>query len=319
VAQQRAPQLTNALAEDARVLDPAWVRRERLVAFAAYPLLVEDRLIGVLAMVSREPLAQDTLEGLASVADVIATGVDRKRAEAERERLIGALERSNRELDQFAYAASHDLKAPLRGIGNLSEWLEEDLGQKLDASSREHLRLLRGRVHRMEALIDGILDYSRAGRVRYKPERVEVRRLLLEVAELLAPPASATVEVPAELPVLETQRVPLQQVFLNLVGNAHKHARRADPLIRVGVADEGRFHRFSVSDNGQGIAPEFHERIWGIFQVLEARDKVEGTGIGLAVVKKIVESRGGRAWVESAAGAGATFHFTWPKREAGAA
>ena len=240
---------------------------------------------------------------------------DRKQTEADRERLIAALERSNAELDQFAYVASHDLKAPLRGIGNLSEWLEEDLGPALNPPARDKLQKLRGRVHRMEALIDGILDYSRAGRVRHKPERVEVSRLLSEAIELLAPRASAQVEVAGAMPVLTTEKVPLQQVFMNLIGNALKHARRDDAQVRVRVAEELRFFRFTVQDNGQGIAPEFHERIWGIFQTLEARDKVEGAGIGLSVVRKIVESRGGAAWVDSSPGQGAEFHFTWPRLE----
>lgn len=242
---------------------------------------------------------------------------DRKETEQVRERLIAALERSNAELDQFAYVASHDLKAPLRGIGNLSEWLEEDLGPLLTGAAKEKLHKLRGRVYRMEALIDGILDYSRAGRVRHKAERVEVSRLIGEVTELLAPKTGVAIEVGPSMPVLTTERVPLQQVFMNLVGNALKHARRDDARIEVRVADDASFFRFTVKDNGQGIAPEFHERIWGIFQTLEARDKVEGAGIGLSVVRKIVESRGGAAWVESAPGAGAAFHFTWPKREEG--
>lgn len=240
---------------------------------------------------------------------------DRKQAADERERLIAALERSNGELDQFAYVASHDLKAPLRGIANLSEWLEEDLGLALNEPAKDKLQKLRGRVHRMEALIDGILDYSRAGRVRHKAERVEVSRLLTEAVELLAPRAGAQVDIGAGMPVLTTEKVPLQQVFMNLIGNALKHARRDDAKVYVRVSGDARFHRFTVKDNGQGIAPEFHDRIWGIFQTLEARDKVEGAGIGLAVVRKIVESRGGAAWVESTPGSGAEFHFTWPRHE----
>jgi signal transduction histidine kinase len=109
------------------------------------------------------------------------------------------------------------------------------------------------------------------------------------------------------------ERVPLQQVFLNLVGNALKYAGRADAVVRVGWnADAPGWYRFSVADNGPGIAPQYHERVFGIFQTLQSRDRVEGTGIGLSVVKKIVEAQGARVWVESAEGAGATFHFTWP-------
>ncbi len=242
-----------------------------------------------------------------------------KEAEAERERLIGALnterrrlEVSNRELDQFAYVASHDLKAPLRGIANLSQWIEEDLAGEMNAEVREHLELLRGRVHRMEGLIDGVLQYSRAGRAREKPEPVDVGALVEEVADLIALPDGFELEVAGELPTLVAERLPLQQVFMNLIGNAAKYSRREDGRAEVRADPEGAFHHFRVSDNGPGIAPEYHERIFGIFQTLEARDKIEGTGIGLSLVKKIVEARGGRVWIESEEGEGASFHFLWP-------
>ena len=220
-----------------------------------------------------------------------------------------------RDLDEFAYVASHDLKAPLRGIANLAQWLQEDVGDRLDPESTEYLRLLQGRVHRMEALIDGILAYSRAGRILNPSEPVDTGALVGEVVELLAPPAEVRIEVPEHMPTLEAERVPLQQVFMNLIGNALKYtcAVRPDVMIRVAWRDAGDAFEFAVSDNGPGIAPEYHERIWGIFQTLEARDKVEGTGIGLSVVKKIVETRGGSVSVESVPHQGATLRFTWPK------
>ena len=180
----------------------------------------------------------------------------------------------------------------------------------------DRLRKREGRVHRLENLIDGILSYSRAGRVREKPEAIDVGKILREIIELLSPPPETRVEIAPDMPVLVTERAPLQQTFLNLIGNALKHAGGTDPEVRISARDAGPFWEFSVSDNGAGIAPEYHDRIWGIFQTLKARDKVEGTGIGLSVVQKIVQSKGGRAWVESAVGAGATFRFTWPKLEA---
>ncbi|HEY9876666.1 MAG TPA: PAS domain S-box protein [Candidatus Obscuribacterales bacterium] len=235
-----------------------------------------------------------------------------KKAE-ELSRLTQALERSNKDLDQFAYVTSHDLKAPLRGIASLSEWIEEDLAENLTDESREHLNLLRGRVHRMEGLINGILQYSRAGRVQNKTETLNVSTLLSEVIELLAPSPTVSIVVDPGMPTLETERVQLEQIFMNLINNAIKHTQRPDAYIRLGVKEVGRYYEFSVTDNGPGIAPEYHQRIWGIFQTLESRDKVEGTGIGLSVVKKIVESRGGRVWIDSELGSGATFGFSWPK------
>ncbi|WP_437677133.1 GAF domain-containing protein [Sorangium sp. So ce131] len=250
--------------------------------------------------------------GLAAQA---AVAMDNARLFREAQVLIGALERTNAELDQFAYVTSHDLKAPLRGIASLAQWIEEDLGDKLTGDTRQQMELLRGRVRRMEALIEGILAYSRATRMREKPESVNVEKLAKEVVELIAPRPPATVALDVPPVSLRTHKVPLQQVLMNLITNALKHAGREDARVNVSVREQGDNYEFSVTDNGPGIAPEFQEKVWGMFQTLQARDKVENTGIGLAIVKKIVVNRGGRAWVESDGKNGATFRFTWPKRE----
>jgi signal transduction histidine kinase len=268
-----------------------------------------------------QPLIDEQGEAFGVLTHAVeVTDVVRSRQQAEERarelvRLTQALEQSNRELDQFAYVASHDLKAPLRGIANLSGWLEEELGESLTAQAREYIKLLHGRVHRMEALIDGILSYSRAGKTLDAIVAVDTDALIKEVLELLAPAPHIQVEVQPGGPALMAERVKLQQVFLNLIGNAIKFTSisRPDPRIQVTWKDQGATFEFAISDNGAGIAPEYHERIWGIFQTLESRDKIEGTGIGLSVVRKIVETRGGRAWVESSPGQGATFRFTWPK------
>jgi PAS domain S-box-containing protein len=249
------------------------------------------------------------------VTDMVRARQQTEERARELARLTHALEQSNRELDQFAYVTSHDLKAPLRGIASLSEWVEEDLADKMTPQTRHHLQLLRGRVHRLEALIEGILTYSRAGRARDQVVHVDTAALVHEVLELLAPAPNVRVDVQPGLPTVRAERVKLQQVFMNLIGNALKFtaSTRPDPRVQVGWSDKGGAYEFAISDNGAGIEPRYHERIWGIFQTLEIRDKVEGTGIGLAVVRKIVETQGGRAWVESTPGQGATFRFTWPK------
>ncbi|WP_437996492.1 PAS domain-containing protein [Sorangium sp. So ce185] len=248
------------------------------------------------------------------VTDMVRARQQAEQRAVELTRLTQALEQSNRELDRFAYVTSHDLKAPLRGIASLAQWLQEDVGELLSPGSQEHIKLLLGRVHRMEALIDGILAYSRAGRVRDAAAPVDTATMVREVLDLLAPPEHVQIAVQPGLPTLMAERVPLQQVFMNLLGNAIKFSAlaRPDPLVRLGFRPAGDAFEFFVTDNGPGIAPEYHERIWGIFQTLEARDKVEGAGIGLSVVKKIIETRGGRVWVESTPGQGATFRFTWP-------
>jgi PAS domain S-box-containing protein len=260
-------------------------------------------------------ITRSDVGGAQTFTGVLRDITQRKNQEQEREQLIKALARSNQELDQFAYVASHDLKAPLRGIANLSQWIEEDLGDQLRSENKEQMELLRGRVHRMESLIDGILQYSRAGRVKARPELVDTGALVRETIELIAPPASITIEIAEDMPQVTAEKVPLQQVFMNLLGNAIKHAGKTDPKVGIGWEESGPFYEFFVSDNGQGIAPQYHERIFGIFQTLEARDKVEGTGIGLSVVQKIVDAKGGRVWVESDIGKGAKFKFLWPKTE----
>jgi len=224
-----------------------------------------------------------------------------------------ALEKRNQELDQFAYVASHDLKAPLRAIANLSQWIEDDIAEQLSAENRRQMELLRGRVHRLEALIDGLLQYSRVGRIATPTEFVSVKNLLNEVLTMLAPPPEFTIAIAKDLPALRTQKMPLFQVFSNLISNAIKHHDRLDGNIAISATDRGDFYEFTVADDGPGIAAVYHEKVFGIFQTLEARDKVENTGVGLAIVKKIVESQGGRIYLASQEGQGATFRFTWSK------
>jgi signal transduction histidine kinase len=253
-----------------------------------------------------------------SVYGLITHAVDvtaQVRIKQELAELALALERSNRELDSFAYAASHDLRAPLRGIANLAQWIEEDLATsgQLKGDTQEMLELMRLRMHRMESLIEGLLQYSRAGRTHQAPENIDVGHLVKEIVDLLSPPPNTDISIVSDLPTIRSERLPLQQVLMNLIGNAIKHANRDDRVISVDARRVGPFYEFSVKDNGPGIPPDYHDRIWGIFQTLESRDRVEGAGIGLALVKKIVESQKGRAWVESAPGTGATFRFLWRK------
>ncbi|MEP0880215.1 PAS domain-containing protein [Trichocoleus sp. ST-U3] len=225
-----------------------------------------------------------------------------------------ALEKRNAELDHFAYIVSHDLKAPLRAIANLSTWIEEDLLDFLNPETQQNMNLLRGRVHRMEALINGLLQYSRVGRVKTFVDLVDVDTLLAEVINTLAPPPTFAITIQPGMPTFHTERLPLEQVFANLLSNSFKHHPRLDGSATISVQDKETFYEFAVADDGCGIAPEYHEKIFVMFQTLEARDKVENTGVGLAIVKKIIENKGGTIRLESQVNQGSTFYFTWPKQ-----
>ncbi|WP_278187371.1 PAS domain S-box protein [Microcoleus vaginatus] len=224
------------------------------------------------------------------------------------------LTKRNQELDQFAYVVSHDLKAPLRAIANLSSWIEEDLSESMTEDTLHQMNLLRGRVHRMEGLIEGLLQYSRVGRIQVPSEMVKVENLLAEIIDSLAPPSEFEVKVEPGMPTFVAEKLPLQQVFANLISNAIKHNRAESGHVKISVKELEDFYEFSVEDDGPGIAPQYHDKVFVIFQTLEARDKVENTGIGLSLVKKIVEGQGGSISLESAEGEGATFRFTWPKQ-----
>ena len=271
-------------------------------------------LLWILMGIRRDvQLRDDTLRVLDDQATVLAAHAEAlRRQNIANEKINLALTRSNQDLDQFAYVASHDLKAPLRGIANLATWIEEDLGENAPGQSRENLQLLRSRVDRLETLIQGILTYARAGRVESAQAPVDVRAMLRETVDLLAPPESAKVTITTEMPILITDRSPLQQCFSNLIGNAVKHGKRDGAVIEIGgeVVDGG--WKFWVQDNGPGIPPEYQARVFELFQTLAPRDQVEGAGIGLAVVKRLVEARGGAVSVTSRPGHGARFSFTWP-------
>ncbi|MBE9031376.1 PAS domain S-box protein [filamentous cyanobacterium LEGE 11480] len=224
------------------------------------------------------------------------------------------LQHRNAELDQFAYVASHDLKAPLRAISNLSSWLEEDLADSLTPDTQTQMSLLRHRVKRMDNLIDGLLLYSRVGHSKGDLKRIDLRQLLEETLQLMVVPDGVAVQISAHLPVIQGYELPLQQIFMNLLSNALKHGLPArDGRITVSSIEQGDYYAISIKDNGPGIEPQYHDRIFQIFQTLEARDQSENTGIGLAIVKKLVEAEGGKISINSVKDQGTQFTFTWPK------
>ena len=226
------------------------------------------------------------------------------------------LSRSNEELERFAYAASHDLRSPLRAIANLATWLEEDLEETLTDDSRKHLVLMRSRITRMDALLEGLLQYSRIGKMTYDVQQIDSGALMQDVIDLASLPDGFSVTVQPDMPVFFAQKTPLLHVFYNLIGNAAKHHDRDTGHIEIKGRDLGSHVSFSVTDDGPGIAKEYHERIFTMFQTLKRRDEIEASGMGLAMVKRYVEEFGGVISVSSSGDTrGSTFRFTWEKTD----
>lgn len=237
---------------------------------------------------------------------------ERIAAEAVREHAQTVLENRNQELDSFVHTVSHDLKAPLRAVANLSEWIEEDLAGVLTVETQAQMTLLRSRIGQMSCTIDGLLDYALSGQTDHPSDAVDVAQLLAEVIDSLSPPPTFRIEI-APMPIVTANRLQLFQVFANLIGNGIKHHDRSDGSIHVAVGECEDLYEFSIADDGVGIAPEQHERIFIIFQAMNPQHRTDSTGIGLAIVKKIVEAQGGTIWLESEIGKGTTFYFTWKK------
>ena len=223
------------------------------------------------------------------------------------------LEAVNQELREFAYVVSHDIKTPLRGMSHLAAWFAQDYAETLDAKGKEFLELLIKRVKRMDDLIDGILEYSRVGRGGEPVERIPLNPLIQDILETMTLPAQIRVHVPTDLPMIRGNRTRITQVLQNLIDNAVRFMTPPGGDITLRCLDEPTAWTFSVADNGPGIDPKYHTKIFQIFQTLLPHDQKEGTGIGLALVKKIVEFYGGKVWLESQPGEGSTFYFTIPK------
>ena len=225
-----------------------------------------------------------------------------------------AVEQRNRDLDEFTSIASHDLKAPLRGISSLASWIAEDLIGKVPAETRSHLVLLQQRVHKMQALIDGLLEVSKVGREEIADEEVDVAELLSEIIDSIAPPAGFLVSSSAPLPKILAKRLLLSQVMSNLISNAIKHHDKETGRVEVVASDCDGAYKFEVVDDGPGIPPNYRQQIFEMFQTLSNDEDSANTGLGLALVKKIVEAEGGRLWIDEDTQVGSRFCFTWPKR-----
>jgi len=245
---------------------------------------------------------------------------ERQKAEHALERLntdlessVRELTRSNKELQELSYIAAHDLKTPLRGIVTLADWISTDYAEMFDEEGKEQINLLIARTKQVDALLDSVLQYSSLGQSEQQKREVDLNKVLSEVIDTIAPPKNIKICVENVLPVLTCQRAHITQVFHHLLSNAIRHGGKPEGQIKVGCVEQDGFWQFSVTDNGPGIDRKYFEKIFRVFQTLSPRDHAQGTGIGLSVVKKIVELNAGSVWVESELGKGSTFFFTMPK------
>ena len=197
---------------------------------------------------------------------------DRKESESQKEALLEELEDVNQELRDFAYVVSHDLKAPLRSIGSLSDWFIADYSDVLDRAGQDLLTLLKTRIVRMHGLIEGVLQYSKLGKLENEKEEVDVSVLLEETIDLIAPPDTCTIKIDDNLPMVTYDRIRLQQVFQNLLSNAIKFLDKPSGEISIIFSEDDDFYKFEVKDNGPGIEDAYFEKIFQSFQTLNAKD-----------------------------------------------
>lgn len=304
----------------------AYLKPKGITSMIDVPIRLHGRVIGIICHEHIGPAREWTSteqDFAASVADMIALkleAAERKKAEQALEKLnkdleaaVQGLSRSNIQLQDFVHIAAHDLKTPVRGIGTLADWIISDYGDRFDEQGREQIRLLKTRVVRIDKLINGMLQYSKLVRTKEKERQVNLNTMLSDIIRGITP--SDNVEIALDsLPSVACEYEHLELVFQNLLTNAVTFMNKTKGLIKVGCVEQGDFWKFYVCDNGPGIDHKYFDKIFKIFQTLPMKDEPETAGIGLAVVKKIVELYGGKIWVESKADSGSTFFFTFPRR-----
>jgi GAF domain-containing protein len=311
------------LRTDSLFTNREWARAGGYVSMLMAPMLVGDRVVGTVAVMTRAPrVFSDDERGLLELFGAkAATAIHNARLYADVQAQTAALQAKNAELDSFVYVVSHDLKSPLVAIQGMASMIAADHADRLDERGRRYLERISANVAQMERLIADLLALSRVGREARRPERIAVNEIVDDVlAELADTIRSRGVKVTCgDLGCVVGIRTQLVQVWTNLVSNAVKYlGDQPEPVVEISATDRGDVVEYRVRDNGIGIDAAYHARIFELFQRLQDVD-AEGSGVGLPIVKKIVEAAGGRVWVESVKGAGATFSFTWPKSSAASA
>ena len=315
----RSPVVVEDLGKDRRFANTGFLSDHGVTSSVSVAIPSGEKSFGVISAYTRRPrlFNRDETNFLQSIANILAAAIERKRAEEQISREKANLEKANLELDSFVYIASHDLRTPLRGISAFASFLKEEYGNQLDENGREYLDEIQRGALKMGDLIQDLLALSRMSRIKNPCERVPasgmvesaLNRLTIDMHDY-----DADIEVQTDMPEIRCDRIKITEVFVNLLSNAVKFARKGvRTRVRVGYTDRGDSHEFWVSDNGIGIAPEYHQQIFDMFRRLHTDEEYEGTGAGLYIVKKIVENHGGTVRLESRPGAGSTFYFTLPK------
>ncbi len=281
--------------------------------FALFPLVVGDEPFGILSFSSASS-GDSNYSALALLADTVAQAMARRRAQGQLAAFARDLERSNADLQQFAYVASHDLQEPLRMVASYVQLLERRYKGRLDGDADDFIRFAVEGTRRMQSLINDLLTFSRVGTRAQALKPVELDEVVRASLDNLANAVErneAKVVVQPRLPRVWGDASQLVQVLQNLVSNALKF-KNGPPVVEVSAEQKGGFVEVTVKDNGIGIDPQYFERVFVIFQRLHTRQEFEGNGIGLAICKKIIERHGGRIWIDSQPGQGSAFHFTLP-------
>jgi signal transduction histidine kinase len=319
IAQERQPYMTNAALDDPRISDKAWIQRAGIIAFAGYPLLVEGRLVGVMALFAREAFSTATWEALAWIAGVLAMGIDRvciadalARSLAKIVRMNKTLRRKHIELDELTAVASHDLRKPLHHLTTFSRLLRQELGEPLAERAARDLAYMTKAAEYLHVLIHNLLLLLHLENAKMYWEHVRldscVDQALSPLAQLIATTGATIQRDP--LPTVCGDRTTITHIYANLLSNALKFIKSEQPIVAVTAAYQDGRWTLGVKDNGIGIEPAHHEQIFMPFKRLHGHDGYGGTGMGLAICRKAVERHGGAIWVESHRGQGTHVKFT---------
>jgi signal transduction histidine kinase len=300
------------------------VTQYKLKTYIGCAVKVRNKAIGSLCVVfnKNKTFNSNELRIFYILAEALSVEEERKKAKEVLEKLntylksvVRELRRANKDLEEFAYITAHDLKTPLRGIGTLAAWLSTDYADKFDEQGQQQVKMLTEKAKRADKLVDGVLQYSSAGQLREKLEKLDLNIVLPEIICEIDPPKNIEITFEDKLPVLMCKKTHTKQVLHNLLNNAVIHMDKEKGQIEVGCEEKDGFWQFSVADNGPGIDKKYFKKIFKIFQTLSPSDENKSTGIGLSIAKKIVNIDAGRIWVESEVGKGSTFFFTLPKHQ----